>query len=208
MHKAGDIREDGYIFSQYGKQANGRTYEIWLSPEARQRDLQKRRERIARKRMDAAFLQKERSKKNELRRLKYRSDQEYRNKQIRSAVETERKKKDDPVFKAKRTTARVKRYSERYKSDARFALRCVEKSAARRSRVRDDYSRLSQDSKEIIRCFYDIRARLSNCTGILFHVDHVIPLAKGGSHSPCNLQVITSVANMRKHARLEYVHNS
>jgi hypothetical protein len=35
-----------------------------------------------------------------------------------------------------------------------------------------------------------------------------VPLARGGSHPPCNLQVITSIANMRKHARLEYVHNS
>lgn len=207
MHKSGDIREDGYIFSQYSKQANGKVYEIWLSPEARERDLQRRRDRIANKRKDVAFLQKERTKRNELRRLKYQTDSEYRARMIRSAIETERRKKDDPVFKIKRSSARVRRYSERYKSDVSFASRCVEKAAARRERLKSDYSNLTKDSKEIIRCFYDLRARLSNCTGIIFHVDHVVPLARGGSHSPCNLQVITSIANMRKHARLEYVHN-
>jgi 5-methylcytosine-specific restriction endonuclease McrA len=36
-------------------------------------------------------------------------------------------------------------------------------------------------------------------------VDHIIPLAKGGAHAPENLQIIYSIENRQKHARLDYV---
>jgi 5-methylcytosine-specific restriction endonuclease McrA len=44
------------------------------------------------------------------------------------------------------------------------------------------------------------------CRGIVapadVHIDHVIPLAAGGAHSPANLQVAHSLCNLRKHARV------
>jgi 5-methylcytosine-specific restriction endonuclease McrA len=35
-------------------------------------------------------------------------------------------------------------------------------------------------------------------------VDHVIPLAKGGTHTADNLQIIYAFENTKKHARLDY----
>ena len=35
-------------------------------------------------------------------------------------------------------------------------------------------------------------------------VDHIIPLARGGTHCPCNLQIIYRTENERKHAKLNY----
>jgi 5-methylcytosine-specific restriction endonuclease McrA len=34
-----------------------------------------------------------------------------------------------------------------------------------------------------------------------FHVDHIMPLAKGGSHEPSNLQLLCPQCNLRKNAK-------
>jgi 5-methylcytosine-specific restriction endonuclease McrA len=39
---------------------------------------------------------------------------------------------------------------------------------------------------------------LSRVSGQPWHVDHILPLALGGAHSPSNLQVITAKENIRK----------
>ena len=53
-----------------------------------------------------------------------------------------------------------------------------------------------------IRAIYQLRATLTRNTGVLYHVDHHIPLSKGGLHVPENLWVITADENLRKGARL------
>ena len=40
-----------------------------------------------------------------------------------------------------------------------------------------------------------------------YHVDHIIPLSKGGLHHPDNLRVITATENLRKHTKLIYGNN-
>lgn len=44
--------------------------------------------------------------------------------------------------------------------------------------------------------------RMSNKPGVEYHVDHIIPLAKGGPHFPWNLQVITKAENLSKGAKI------
>jgi len=39
-------------------------------------------------------------------------------------------------------------------------------------------------------------------TGIQHHVDHIIPLSKGGLHHPDNLQILTAEENLKKGAKL------
>ena len=46
--------------------------------------------------------------------------------------------------------------------------------------------------------FYAEARRLSKETGVLHHVDHIVPLAKGGLHCQTNLQVLTAVENIQK----------
>lgn len=50
----------------------------------------------------------------------------------------------------------------------------------------------------IINVFHKMRERLSNCLGMRFHVDHIIPLSKGGVHFPKNIQVLPCILNVRK----------
>tara|TARA_R110002167_G_C12193334_1_gene605928 strand:+ start:18 stop:494 length:477 start_codon:yes stop_codon:yes gene_type:complete len=46
--------------------------------------------------------------------------------------------------------------------------------------------------------FYEEARRLTEETGVLHHVDHIIPCSKGGLHCHTNLQVLTAEANIKK----------
>ena len=46
--------------------------------------------------------------------------------------------------------------------------------------------------------FYAEARRLSKDTGVLHHVDHIIPISKGGLHCQTNLQVLTAFDNFQK----------
>lgn len=71
------------------------------------------------------------------------------------------------------------------------------KIASRRStsighmRIRDQAKELDEQEKEMIRSFYANRP-----DG--YHVDHIIPLCRGGTHTIDNLQYLTPHQNMYK----------
>jgi len=56
----------------------------------------------------------------------------------------------------------------------------------------------------IIREIYKLRTRINKCMGIpnLMHVDHIIPVSKGGFHAPGNLQILPAKLNIRKYNKL------
>ena len=60
----------------------------------------------------------------------------------------------------------------------------------------------SEIEKLMIKYRYEDARRLTKETGIEHHVDHIIPLAKGGPHLPWNLQVITKTENLSKGAKI------
>lgn len=45
---------------------------------------------------------------------------------------------------------------------------------------------------------YETRYYLSESTGVMHHVDHIIPGSKGGLHHPDNLQILTASENCKK----------
>jgi 5-methylcytosine-specific restriction endonuclease McrA len=61
-----------------------------------------------------------------------------------------------------------------------------------------DVSALSEMQKKEIVMIYEECQRISKQTGIPHHVDHIIPLAKGGLHHPSNLQILTAEENLKK----------
>jgi len=61
---------------------------------------------------------------------------------------------------------------------------------------------LSPNETEMIRCVYEECRRISQTTGIPHHVDHIVPLAKGGQHHPSNLQILTAEANLKKGTKI------
>lgn len=199
-HRGGDVREDGYVFAQYVRK-NGKLYPLWLSPEARKRDLETRRARIAAKRANAQFKAREQEKKNASRREKYANDADYRKRAIEKAIVGEQRRSKCREWIEKRLRNKRKRYSNRYRTDTSFRARCVEKQAQRR---RAQFAQLTDVEKRIVRAVYESASRVSLCTGICHHVDHVVPVARGGKHVPGNLQILPARINQRKHAKLEW----
>ena len=60
---------------------------------------------------------------------------------------------------------------------------------------------LSLNDKKVMECYYNLSIRLTECLGIEFQVDHIIPLQGelvSGLHIPSNLQILTKSANLRK----------
>lgn len=50
--------------------------------------------------------------------------------------------------------------------------------------------------------FYATARAMTELSGESYHVDHIKPLSKGGTHRPDNLQVLRGVDNLRKGAKL------
>lgn len=77
-----------------------------------------------------------------------------------------------------------------------------QRAAARRLRLREASVELTQHQRQQINQVYRLRDQLTMQTGVEFHVDHYIPVSKGGKHVPENLWVIPAEQNRRKCAKL------
>jgi hypothetical protein len=74
-------------------------------------------------------------------------------------------------------------------------------SKRRASKLERTPSWLSKSDLKQIEALYKLSNRLSNCLGIKFHVDHIIPLQGkfvSGLHIPNNLRVIPAIINLQK----------
>ncbi len=69
------------------------------------------------------------------------------------------------------------------------------RKASRRQKMK---TILSVEEKNEIDLLYKKCRELTETTGISHHVDHIIPLAKGGHHHPSNLQILTAEENLKK----------
>jgi hypothetical protein len=69
---------------------------------------------------------------------------------------------------------------------------------ARQAGVHKSYSSLPEHSKAIVKGIYGASQRVSECLGVPFHVDHIVPVSMGGTHSPENLQIVPAKWNLQK----------
>jgi hypothetical protein len=97
-------------------------------------------------------------------------------------------------YKRNRDRLRVLNHAARKANWPRFLAR----AAARRARLRlVTVGDLTEISKVYARCAV-LRKWFDVC------VDHIVPIAKGGTHEPSNLQIIYSLENCEKRDRMDY----
>ena len=85
---------------------------------------------------------------------------------------------------------------------AKYRIRHTDKinaySNARRARKLGQCSVMSNIERTVLKAFYATARRFREVTGEPYHVDHIMPLAKGGAHHPSNLQVLKAIENLKK----------
>ena len=79
--------------------------------------------------------------------------------------------------------------------------KCTSKRRALQNKI---YIELDSLKKEFIHQIYEMSVRISKCLGIKHHVDHIIPIEKGGHHSPDNLRVLPAYWNRVKGSSLNF----
>ena len=76
--------------------------------------------------------------------------------------------------------------------------------AQRRAKYSTGIKLLTSEEKIRTDQIYEQARKLSQATGIKHHVDHIIPLAQGGTHHPDNLQILTEQENTQKGTKIMF----
>ena len=219
--KAGTIRDDGMIF--FGYQSTGKEY--WALPEKYAHMLEKRRARVAawnkanpgkQRAISAAWDKANPEKKRAARVAWVKANPEKQRVSGAAWIKAnpERKRAAHAAW-AKANPEKIRAYNVAWSKANREKKRAIfvawSKANPEKTRLRSAKRRaaklkaLSPDAnKAFVAGFYAIASRVSKCLGISHDVDHIVPLALGGSHCHRNLQVIPASWNYRKHARYDY----
>ena len=90
-------------------------------------------------------------------------------------------------------------YCRKYNKTFKGKVNTMICNAKRRERLQ---TILTAEEMENIQSIYEECQRISQETGIPHHVDHIIPLAKGGQHHPSNLQILSATENLKKGTKI------
>ena len=92
--------------------------------------------------------------------------------------------------------SRIKRWKNKNLS------KVLANNSRRRAKEISSILMLHSDQEGIIKTIYEASSRISECTRIKHHVDHVIPISRGGYHIHTNLQILPAKINLKKSSKL------
>jgi len=199
-HKRGDVREDGMVFWKYASSC--KDGEHWLSKEKFEEKKKRESERHAKY-----------YNKNANTFRKYKIDRYAKNKiTIREQSRVSRLKNIDRYREKGRETSKLwrKKNPTKYKENLenwikenpdKYKLITAKGNSKRRAAEKNNTPDLTHNQKLIIETIYLQRIRLEKRFGLQFHVDHIIPISKGGLHIPSNLQVLPAKLNLQKNSQ-------
>lgn len=204
-YKRGHVREDGMIFWHCA--ANK---ELWLTKEKFEEYKENTKKLNKNYSINNPEIRKEIQKrwyrKHKVKKLQKQKERRQSNLEFYRERDRNLKKKNPEKHRAQ-SRAWNKNNKERFKQNLsnwkesnkeRFKLLIRTGAAKYRARKRNACVKLSEAQEKIIKTIYDLRQRLEHRLGIKFHVDHIVPLAKGGLHIPSNLQVLPASLNHQK----------
>jgi len=182
-----------------------------LNPEVREEDRAKNRQhsrdhRTARKEYSKRYYAETRDARLSYNREWRAAHPDYYARYCEEHGEKERARKRH-YFKEHREEDRAR--SKKYRQE--HPEKILAKSARGRARKRDATPDLTPEQKESIARIYNTaingaRVRCYLCGEIMpkgdRHVDHIMPISKGGLHIPSNLAVACATCNLSKHAKL------
>lgn len=104
-------------------------------------------------------------------------------------------------------TDRVKARVRQYKKDNPEKTKLLGRIKANRRRARLSTSGKNYTRRDVERIFKAQRGKCANCGKSLsggYHIDHRVPVAKGGDNSPENIELLCGPCNLKKGAKLPH----
>ena len=93
---------------------------------------------------------------------------------------------------------------ERYTADGKCPICGYVKSAKREALHKEALVPLTPEERKEVDALYAEAKRLAEETGLDHHVDHILPMQKGGIHHPINLRVLPGSENCSKGAKIHW----
>jgi hypothetical protein len=98
---------------------------------------------------------------------------------------------------------KVKKRKKAYLSNYYKENRHVYMAHSKKGKIIKKNALLPSTDLEAVKEIYYQREKISEETGVLHHVDHIIPLCIGGAHHQDNLRIIPASENLSKHSKYD-----
>lgn len=111
--------------------------------------------------------------------------------------------KSTKYYKEHKEAVDATKRAYRLRNKEKWRVYSAYKTASRRKEIRAYYKLLPKEEKYKIQLLYKISSFISRTLSVTMHVDHIIPISKGGLHHSSNLRVIPAIENQEKFTRVD-----